>query len=162
MRKLPAALLTAVALAATWGCASNGCLDNQNSIPKAGFYSYLTGQPVLVAGLTVGGVGAPGDSLLLKNGSASELYLPFRSATDEVSFLFSAGDSTSVISDELTFTYESIPYFVDSECGAMYRYRITGVWYDGVFIDSVGITDSLITNVDFERIKIYFHDSADY
>lgn len=162
MRKLPATIATGIALAALWSCASNGCLDNQNSLPKAGFYSFATGQQVSVVNLSVGGVGAPGDSMLLKNGSASEIYLPFRSTANEASFLFSTGDSSAIVTDQLTFAYENIPYFVDSECGAMYRYRITDVYYEGVIFDSVGITDSLITNVDVERIKIYFHDSTGY
>lgn len=36
----------------------------------------------------------------------------------------------------------------------MYRFRITDVVYTRHLIDSVGVTDSLITNIDFQRIKI--------
>ena len=42
----------------------------------------------------------------------------------------------------------------------MYRYKITSVTYTTHLIDSVGIVDSLITNIDRERIRIYFR-SAD-
>ncbi len=41
----------------------------------------------------------------------------------------------------------------------MYRYMILAVDHTSLFIDSVGIIDSLITNTDMERIKIYLrHD----
>ncbi len=142
------------------GCASNGCLDNRNSIPLAGFYSAESGDPVSVSGLTVGGVGAKNDSLLLNKETATEVYLPFRASFDEVTYLFTVSTQTDTLTDEVTFTYDASPYFVDAECGAMYRYRITGVWFGGTLIDSIAITDSLITNVDQERIKIYFHGSA--
>lgn len=140
-------------------CSSNGCLDNQNSLPLAGFYSAASGEPVSVSGLKIGGVGAANDSLLLNGSATSQIYLPFRASFDEVTYSFSvSSDSVTTITDELTFTYDVMPYFVNVDCGAMYRYRITGVWYDGVLIDSVAITDSLITNVDTERIKIYLHE----
>lgn len=140
-------------------CASNGCLDNRNSIPLAGFYDSETGEAVAVTGLTVGGVGAPGDSLILANGSASQVYLPFRASVGEVTYVFSVGDENVTYSDSVRFVYNSTPYFVDTECGAMFRYRIREVSFDGTLIDSIAVTDSLITNVESERIKIYFYGS---
>ena len=41
----------------------------------------------------------------------------------------------------------------------MYRFRITDVVYTRHLIDSVGVTDSLITNIDFQRIKIFMRTS---
>lgn len=160
MKRLPiiAAAITSLLLTLAGGCSSNGCLDNRNSLPLAGFYSAATGDAVTVSGLTVGGLGAANDSLLMNNSSASQVYLPFRASIDEVTYIFTAATETDTVSDELTFTYNVMPYFDNVECGAMYRYKITGVWYDGVLIDSVAITDSLITNVESERIKIYFHE----
>lgn len=153
-------MLLGAMLALGAAACSEGCLDNKNSLPKAGFYSSVTGEAVSVSGLSVGGVGAPHDSLLLRDGTVSEIYLPFRAASTDVSYRFAValapGDT---ISDEVTFEYETTPYFVSEECGAMYRYRITGVWFDGNLIDSVAVTDSLITNVDAERIKIYLYGS---
>lgn len=143
------------------GCSSDGCLNNRNAIPLAGFYSAESHEAVTIAALTVGGVGAPGDSLLLDNESAAQVYLPFRANVGEVTFGFSAvvAGSGDVMTDQLTFGYETMPYFDNADCGAMYRYRITSVDFSGTMIDSVGIVDSLVTNVETERIKIYFHGS---
>ena len=37
----------------------------------------------------------------------------------------------------------------------MYCFRITDVQYTTHIIDSVGVADSVITNVDIQRIRIY-------
>ncbi len=164
-----AAMITAIWCAAfLTGCNSSGCLDNRNSLPLAGFYDASTGDAVSVSGLSIGGVGAPGDSLLADAGeNIHSIYLPFRSTQDETTFVFSTKAKTNlaeepddmVLSDYVTFRYESIPYFASADCGAMYRYRILAVDHTSLFIDSVGIIDSLITNTDMERIKIYLrHD----
>lgn len=61
------------------------------------------------------------------------------------------------VEDEISFDYESLPYFASEECGATYRYRVRRVAYTTNVIDSVVMTgDSLITNVDAVNIRIYF------
>lgn len=146
------------------GCNSSGCINNQNSIPLAGFYSFTSLTGISVPNLTVGGVGAPGDSLILNNSSASSVYLPFRSQQPETSFFFhynQEGINDDAFNDTLTFTYSSIPYFASEECGAMFRYIITSYTYTKHLIDSVGLVDSVITNVDRERIRIYFRTATE-
>lgn len=158
-RSLIGFLLVAAAVA----CNNNGCLDNQNSIPQAGFYSYETLSSVALTKLSIGGIGAPDDSLLLKNSTASSVYLPFRSEAGKSSFYFVYGEEALAqydVVDTVTFFYDSQPYFASEECGAMFRYRITGVKHTTWVIDSVGITDSVITNVPRETIGIYFRTST--
>ena len=43
----------------------------------------------------------------------------------------------------------------------MYIYRITGVKHTDNIIDSVTLLDSLITNVELERIRIYFRTAQE-
>lgn len=151
------------ALAALAGCNTSGCLDNQSALPLAEFYSSATGAVVSVDSLEVVGVGAPdGDVLSEATPAKSQLYLPMRSTHTSTSWrliyrqkaLAAAG-----VEDEVGFDYESIPYFASEECGATYRYRITRVHYTTNVVDSVVLTDSLITNVDRATIRIYFHTS---
>lgn len=136
------------------GCSTGACYDNQNSLPKAGFYSAETGSAVSVSGLAIGGVGAPNDSLLCEpSETASEVYLPFRPNDGTTSFAFTSG----AITDIVTFTYETTPYFASADCGAVWLFRIKGVKWTGALIDSVAVTDSLITNVDIQQLKIFFN-----
>lgn len=146
-------LIPAVALlAAVSSCSSEGCTNNQNSIPMAGFYDSATGDPLTISGLSVSGVGNPNDSLLLDSKhNAHQVYLPFRGSQTQTAFYFSSGD----FSDVVTFHYDSYPYFDGEDCGAMWRYVITDVTHTGLIIDSVKVTDPLITNIERERIMIF-------
>lgn len=153
---LPAA---AAAMIVAGGCNTSGCLENRNSIPLAGFYSYGTGDAIAIDSLAVGGIGAPGDSLLLAPGRASQqVYLPLRSSATETAFFiaYEQRDLRSTPPDTITLTYSSEPRFVSEDCGAMYYYRLRRVGHTRHLIDSVGVADSLITNTDIERLRIYF------
>lgn len=151
--------LLAVAAAVT-GCSAVGCTENRNSVPLAGFYSMSTGEPISVDSLAIGGVGAPADTLLLKpSARGTQVYLPFRSTASETEFYIRYEQKAlnfPELFDTLKFTYTSVPYFASEDCGAMYHYNITSLTYTRHLIDSVGIVDSLITNLDIERLHIYF------
>lgn len=142
-------------------CNTNGCLDNQSALPLAGMYSSSTGSQITIGNIEISGVGAPGDSVLVENGtSVSEIYLPMRSTKQQTSWrirYFQEG--LEGLEDIITFNYQSEPHFVSEECGAMYFYRITDYNYTTNLIDSVTVTDSLITNVESKRIRIYFRTS---
>lgn len=160
--------ILAIALAMVMVCCnSSGCLDNQNSIPLAGFYSMETKGKVTVRDINIGGVGAPDDTLLLNGTAASQVYLPFRASGNTTAFYFhlvTDADTLGIdtgLNDTISFSYESMPYFASADCGAIYRYRITECRHTSLFIDSVAVTDSLITNVDMQRIEIYFHDDEE-
>lgn len=144
-------------------CNTSGCTDNQSSLPYAGFYSSADGQSMSVDSLDINGLGAPGDTMLYVAGtSLSNVYLPFRATSDVTSYCFhyaQRGIDDSAYNDTLTFTYTSSPYFASEECGAMLRYEIKGLKYTRHLIDSIAVTDSIVTNSDIERIKIYFRTS---
>jgi len=82
------------------GCNTTGCVDNQSSIPLAGFYSYETLGAISLSNISVGGVDAPNDSLLLDHESAAEVYLPFRSLQDETVFFIRYDDTGEPDSDD--------------------------------------------------------------
>lgn len=63
--------------------------------------------------------------------------------------------------DTISFGYESKPYFASDECGAVYHYLITECRTTTHLIDSVIVTDSLITNLDRVRIHIYFRTAEE-
>ena len=141
-------------------CNSTGCLDNRSSIPYAGFYSYNTLQAITIDSVEIGGIGAPNDSLLMESKDRySNLYLPFRFEQDNTAFFIryvSKALNYPWLIDTIRFDYKAIPMFVSEECGAMYLYEVTRMTYTTHLIDSIALTDSLITNVDIERIKIFF------
>ncbi len=140
------------------GCNTLGCLDNGSSLPLAGFFA-PDGQIIQLDSLAIGGVGAPNDSLLITPGTkVSEVYLPLRSTASSTSYVIHYAYrelDADIYNDTITLDYTSIPYFVSEECGAMYYYHIDRMGYTTHLIESIELTDSLITNVDQQRIKIY-------
>ena len=52
------------------GCNTQGCTDNRSALPMMGFYSMATQNQVMLDSLVMGGVGAPGDSLLIEKGES--------------------------------------------------------------------------------------------
>ncbi len=155
-------LLAFMAAALSSGCNTTGCTDNQNSVPLAGIYSYNTLQAIAIDSVAIGGTGAPGDSLLASPSRlTSTVYLPFRAAESSTTFYINYYQKSLLgARDEVTFYYESHPWFASEECGAMYHYRITRVAHTYVLLDSVGVSDSLITNVERQTIQLYFRTAA--
>lgn len=100
------------------------------------------------------------DTLLLTLDSRQQqLYLPFRSTSPSTSFYIHYCQKAldyPELNDTLSFDYDAVPYFASEDCGAMYHYRVTRYTYTTHLIDSVGMTDSLITNIDRETIRIFF------
>lgn len=134
-------------------CSNETCDQNQSALPLAVFRDAATGASVSVRGLAVGAVGAPGDSLLLDTAqTASQVYLPFdMTASETVFFLrYAAGEA-----DTLRVAYDRQPYFASEACGAMYRFRIRRLEHTSLLLDSVAVTDSLVTNLDRPCMALY-------
>lgn len=135
-------------------CSGEGCTNNRNSIPLAGFYELDTENKVSVRRMPVYGIGAPNDSSLLDTArNSQQVYLPLRGNRTQTAFVFDGG----AIKDTLTINYESYPYFDGEDCGAMWQYLIHNVEYTRNFIDSVLVTDPLINNQERERLMIFLH-----
>lgn len=160
--KLSAAIGLIIAIQ---GCNTAGCTDNQNSLPLAGFYSSQSDAAISLNALEVSGVGRNPDSLLYASGTdLSSVYLPLRSNAPTTSYCFhytQEGLDSPELNDTISFTYTSAPYFASEECGAMLVYTITDMSHTMHLIDSVVIADSVITNTDVERIKIYFRTESE-
>lgn len=159
MRILAGTFAAAVLVAAGHGCNTSGCTENQSALPLAGYCSSQTGKAISISEMEVRGLGAPDDSVLYAAEATgrTEVYLPFRSTQDNTTYLFTYHvDEETSVTDQVKFTYTSEPRFVSEECGAMFFYHITRVEHTSNLIDSVVVTDSLVTNLNIKRILIYF------
>ena len=140
------------------GCNTAGCSDNHSALPLMGFYDYATGRSM--------GLDSWGESLLNHAGErVSQIYLPFRSDSEVSAFCLhydypSQGLDLPELNDTITFRYDVQPYFASSECGAMYSYRIRSCTFTRHLIDNVVIADSMITNIERERIMVYFRTAT--
>lgn len=165
-RAAAAAAAAACALSLLSGCNTTGCTDNRSSLPLAGFYSLESDEAIIIDSISIGGVGAPNDSLLLDCERAGAVYLPLRQTAVTASFFIAykqkALDYPELV-DTITFDYDPIKYFASEECGAMLRYRIRRIAHTRHILDSVAIipADSTIVNVDIENLKLYFRTEGE-
>lgn len=152
-------LLEIVSLTHT-GCNTSGCTENRSAIPLADFYSSQDGYQITLDSLQISGIGAPGDSILMTAGTrANQVYLPMRAMQKTTSWCLAykwEHLDNPALNDTLTFHYEAQPWFASDECGAMYYYHIHKVEHTTHLMDSVAITDSLVTNATVPTIRLYF------
>lgn len=142
----------------TAGCVSKDCYDNQTTLPRAAFFSMQTHSSVSIDSLSIRGIGAPGDSLLVDTTMAEQTNLPLRYDASSTAFLFDYLQAGAPAPDSVTFYYKAQPWFVSEACGVVYYYHIDSIKYTHNFIDSVAVPGMLITNADRTNIEIYFKD----
>ena len=158
MRFLLPIVLVLAALYLT-ACNDDSCYDNGSSLPLAAFY--LGNSQQTITGLTIMGIGAPGDSLLADSSALKEVYLPLRASVGTTRYAISrwVGVGTAMaqqLHDTLTLDYEPIAYFHSAECGAMYNFNLHDVRCTINGIDSVVVITPLVTNSRTPALRIYF------
>ena len=158
MRLLLPIVLVLAALFLT-ACNDDSCYDNGSSLPLAAFY--LGNSQQTITGLTIMGIGAPGDSLLADSSALKEVYLPLRASVGTTRYAISrwVGAGTPMaqqLHDTLTLDYEPIAYFHSAECGAMYNFNLHDVRCTINGIDSVVVVTPLVTNSRTPALRIYF------
>ena len=144
----------------TTACGDDSCYDNGSSLPLAKLYVGTSQQSV--PGLTIMGIGAPGDSLLADSTTLSEVYLPLRASVSTTAFAITRWipvDTLRIaVRDTLTIDYEAVPYFHSSECGAMFNFNLKDVRSTLHGIDSVVPLVDVVTNATTPALRIYFTD----
>lgn len=160
-RKSLIPILCAIILCVAAACTNSDCKDYRTTLPLAGFYSDTGAegiQAIAFDSLTVAGVGAPGDSLLLDCArQPSQAYLPLPIDARSCSFAFIYATSPRLLSDTITISYTPSPHFASAECGVVYYYDINSISHTSLLIDSVSCLTNPLTNRPLENLRIYFH-----
>ncbi len=160
--KLMAIVSTVALVASLSSCNNTGCADRRSALPLAGLYNAANEEPIVLDSIAVGGVDAPGGDLLVAPGEATRsIYLPLRMEQKSTSFYIhyaypAQGLDDDALNDTISIDYEAQPYFASEECGAFYVYHISAVEHTSHIISHVELTDSVVDNIDVERLRIYF------
>ena len=151
-------LLVALAIVISAGC-TRECRENRNSIALAGFYDSNKKGKIVISGLTVYGIGAPEDAMILDDAqNVKHVYLPMPINKSSVQFVFhytQIGIDDIRYNDTLTVNYTPVPYFASKECGSMYIYEINDYSCTTNLVDSVKMPFDKITNIDCETVQMY-------
>ena len=160
MKHLPLiVILSLLALSLGLGaCSDDSCYDNGSSLPLASLYVGEKQQNI--PGLSIMGIGAPGDSLLVDSSSVSEVYLPLRASVGSTSYALWRWVMTDTVKiqlqDTITIDYEAVEFFHSIECGAMFNFDIKNVKTTHHGIDSVVVLTPHVTNSRVPAMQIYF------
>ena len=164
MNRLPIIVILSV-LALTLGlgaCSDDSCYDNGSSLPLATLHIGENQQTV--TGLSIMGIGAPGDSLLVDSSSIKEVYLPLRASVGSTSYALwrwvMIDTVKTMLRDTITLDYEPVEYFHSIECGAMFNFDIKAVRTTHHGIDSVVLLTPQVTNSRTPALRIHFSQSA--
>jgi len=98
--------------------------------------------------VTIRGIGV--DSILYKDSTLTGFLLPL-SANDTTIFLMSFDSKI----DTITFIHETSMEYVSMESGFYNEYKLHNIDFTKNRIDSILITDSLVTKTWHENIKLY-------
>ncbi len=159
-----AALCAMVVAMAVESCTNATCYDNRASVPLAGFRD-SEGKKISLDSLEVYAVtGTSTDSVIAATPGAriSNVYLPLRPDQDVTQWVIAYRYrelNYPELNDTITLGYTSQPYFASDECGVVMRYCITSLGFTTHLIDEVELTDSVVSNIDVERMLIYFRTS---
>ena len=157
------AILSLLALTIGLGaCSDDSCYDNGSSLPLATLHIGENQQTV--TGLSIMGIGAPGDSLLVDSSSIKEVYLPLRASVGSTSYALWRWVMTDTVKtmlrDTITLDYEPVEFFHSIECGAMFNFDIKTVRTTHHGIDSVVLLTPHVTNSRTPALRIHFSQSA--
>ncbi|MGN0214443.1 MAG: DUF6452 family protein [Muribaculaceae bacterium] len=158
--KILATAIIAFIAATLASCAGDGCTSGTSSVPLAGFYSASTQKVIAIDSITVYGIGAPGDSMLVNCGrNISEIELPLRLSTQSVQFVFHYDQqaiSDVRYNDTITLVYDALPFFESDECGVFYVFDITSHHCTNHIIDSIAVPNPHVSNLSIETMKLFF------
>lgn len=163
MRRLPyiAALIAAAAIVLT-ACSDGSCYENGSALPLATLH--IGDKQQTINGLSIMGIGVPGDSMLTNGKSISEVYLPLRASVTSTSYALwrqiMRDTVSTIVRDTVTLDYQPVEYFHSAECGAMYNFDLRRVTHTRHGIDSVVLITTLVTNSRTPALRIHFTDFA--
>ena len=154
------AIVAAIIVGAMSACSDESCYDNGSALPLATLC--VGGSQQTIGGLSVMGIGVPGDSLLADSTSIKEIFLPLRAGATTTSYALWRTvffDTVKVVvRDTLTLDYTPIEYFHSAECGAMFNFDLRHVQHTRHGIDTVVVLTPLVTNARTPALSIPFTD----
>ena len=140
-------------------CGSDGCTSNTASIPLAQLYSSSTLKAIAVDSISVYGIGAPGDSMIVRCGrSISQFTMPLRTTVDETKYVIHYDQkalSDERNNDTITLRYKTDAMFDSKECGVVYAFEVSDFYYTRHLIDSMAMPYNRITNLTSVAVQLY-------
>lgn len=155
MRKfIPGSLLiiVTVIILLLFSCTTGSCFEETESYLKASFYDNATSKLLPPDSLTLYGMNR--DSIIYnKKTNVQPVLIPLNSSTESCTFIF----KIKGVADTIEFRYSSFPHLISKECGyTFYHHLDTALVYSKNFIKVIYISNTNITNLNVENIRIFY------
>lgn len=133
-------------------CTQGSCFEETESYLKASFYSYTTKKNTAPTSLTLSGLN---DTTKIYNKATGVIHGLFPLNASEPSCIFII--IINGVSDTVKFQYDTYPHLISKECGYTYYHTLESEPVQSYHaIDSIGIINKTITNLNVENIRIYY------
>ncbi len=133
-------------------CTPGSCFEETNSFMKASFYQTGTGKMKPPDSLTVYGIGKENDTIYKKAANVQPALFPFDAGENRCGFMVRING----ISDTMVVWYESYPHLISRECGITFYHTLDSVVATKNLVDTVIISNSKISTVNEENIRIFY------
>lgn len=133
-------------------CVAGSCFEETESYVKASFYNDETGKLTPPDTLTLSGLN--NDSLIYNRATGVQpALIPLNASTESCSFIIEING----VYDTIGFRYDSYPHLISKECGyTFYHHLDTALYYSKNLIKKINTTNSTVTNLNVENIRIYY------
>ncbi|HAQ17613.1 MAG TPA: hypothetical protein DCR40_00065 [Prolixibacteraceae bacterium] len=133
--------------------AASGCKEVFEAPPQSFLkVSFLNSSTKATISPKVSVLGVGLENMWVKDSVLKEILLPL-SVNDATSYLI----SLDAKNDTITFIHETIQKYASMESGFYFEYKLQSIDFTNNRIDSILITDSLVTKKWNENIKLYVH-----
>jgi hypothetical protein len=145
------ALLTFVILHLA-SCSPEACFEDTNAFLKASMYLQVTGKNVAPDSITLYGVTMETSKIYKRSTAVKVARMPLNASAGNCSFVIRING----VYDTITFEYDSYPHLISKECGYTFYHSIDTTLYTRNIIDTVRVTNSRVTTLNEENIRIYY------
>jgi len=133
-------------------CTPGSCFEETTSFMKASFYETGTGRLNPPDSLTMHGINKEADTLYNKALKVQPALFPFDAGDNTCGFMVRING----ISDTLVVWYTSYPHLISKECGLTYFHTLDSIFVTKNLVDTVIISNSKISTVNEENIRIFY------
>jgi hypothetical protein len=144
--------LTTIIILHMVSCSPEACFEETNAFLKASMYLQVTGKNVAPDSVTLYGVTKDTDKIYKRSAGIRVAQMPLNASAESCSFVIKING----VFDTITFGYNSYPHLISKECGYTFYHSIDTALYTRNIIDTVKVTNTTVTTLNEENIRIYY------
>ena len=141
-----------IAIVQLFSCSPKACYEDTESLLKANFYGYSTLKTAAPDSVTMYGLSMESDKLYNKTANLQPARKPLNASSPKCTYIIRINGVT----DTIQLWYSSYPHLISKECGYAFFHNLDSLTYTKNKIDSISKSNSNITTINVENIRIFY------